>query len=852
MKSWFCALWGEKNEIDVIAVSETGLCRSHCFADHRCATVPHLEGWTWMGKARNNRGGGVGFLIREEVAFTVRGDLEDQHVEAQWIEIHRDRLPSLLCCSVYIPPRDARALQGLETVVQRAKQKHRLVMLLGDFNARSTVFGDNADNDLAEHILSFVANLNLIVINDHAVPTRFSRESSSIIDLTLASRALAPHCTDWQTFESLPTDHCALSFSIGQSSGKRIKQAPRVTWDFKHCDWDAFEAKCDDVLSNWFEQMSRPNCPARSIDALYQSWVDTVQSIVNEIVPTRKLTFRSRAFWSDDIARLVTRRRRCLRRSRRYKTIKARREYALANRNAREAIRHAKNDLLRAQAQFLASASRGDVFRRYRRVTSRPQRPLPVLKVGDRVLRGRREQAEALNSRFSTRGDERPDDNFDNAFRDSVDRAFAQLDLKSEESLQKGGVNSNITTQEVEAEIARLGTFKTPGPDLIHPIFLKKGGYQARKTLTIILNTSFLIGKVPFLWRVANITPIPKKPGSDISFFRPISVLSVPGKLLDSIVAQRISYTAEINNWLKPFQGGFRRGRSTTDQLIEFRERICMESARKRVCVTAFLDISSAYDSVWRQGLIYKLKGLGLRGRILVWVVAFLTKRFGAVCIDGVFARRKEFKCGLPQGSCLSPVLFNVYLSDMFPFDFVSAKRSTGLFADDVRVSTFDVTVALASKELTLVLEIVHRFSQKWRLRFDVSSDKCGTMTFALFPVRARETVYFGMHSLACLSEYKYLGVIFDQHLTFRSHIERVRQKAWAASHQIRNMTSRFWGVSTLVMVRLYRSFVCPILDKSGDHKFVQWVICVPRFNECVLSKINDCVLAGLMIVCRP
>ena len=53
----------------------------------------------------------------------------------------------------------------------------------------------------------------------------------------------------------------------------------------------------------------------------------------------------------------------------------------------------------------------------------------------------------------------------------------------------------------------------------------------------------------------------------------------------------------------------------------------------------------------------------------------------------------------------------------------------------------------------------------------------------------------------------------FDQHLTFRSHIERVRQKAWAAYHQIRNMTSRFWGVSTLVMVRLYRSFVCPILE---------------------------------------
>ena len=133
----------------------------------------------------------------------------------------------------------------------------------------------------------------------------------------------------------------------------------------------------------------------------------------------------------------------------------------------------------------------------------------------------------------------------------------------------------------------------------------------------------------------------------------------------------------------------------------------------------------------------------------------------------------------------------------MFPPDFISAERSAGLFADDIRVSTFNESVILASKELTIVLEKVHEFAQKWRLRFDVKSKKCGTMTFSLFPTRYREFVFFGNHSLARLSEYKYLGVIFDQHLTFRAHIERVRQKAWSAFHQIRLMTSRFWGSST-------------------------------------------------------
>ena len=74
-KAYEVASWGEKNGVEVIAVSETGLCREHCFTDHQCSVVPHLDGWRWTGKARNNRGGGVGFLIKEEVAFSVRGDL---------------------------------------------------------------------------------------------------------------------------------------------------------------------------------------------------------------------------------------------------------------------------------------------------------------------------------------------------------------------------------------------------------------------------------------------------------------------------------------------------------------------------------------------------------------------------------------------------------------------------------------------------------------------------------------------------------------------------------------------------------------------------------------------------------
>ena len=103
-------------------------------------------------------------------------------------------------------------------------------------------------------------------------------------------------------------------------------------------------------------------------------------------------------------------------------------------------------------------------------------------------------------------------------FKAIVDKEIAEVDFKSESARGIVGVNGHITNQEVESEIARMGDFKTPGPDLIHHIFLKKGGYYMRRTLTVILNTSFLLGKVPFLWRVGNVT-LPRRSLGLISHF---------------------------------------------------------------------------------------------------------------------------------------------------------------------------------------------------------------------------------------------------------------------------------------------------------------------------------------------
>jgi len=164
------------------------------------------------------------------------------------------------------------------------------------------------------------------------------------------------------------------------------------------------------------------------------------------------------------------------------------------------------------------------------------------------------------------------------------------------------------------------------------------------------------------------------------------------GKILEGILANRLTERAEEEKWFSKEIGGFRPGRRTTDQLISFSHKVSECLRQGKVCATAFLDVSSAYDRVFRPGLIAKIARFGLRGRLLRWLVDFLKERSARVRFDGERSRVIPHEYGLPQGSRLSPVLFNIFMSDMLPDSVLTGNTDAGVYADDVRISAFGDT----------------------------------------------------------------------------------------------------------------------------------------------------------------
>ncbi|KAK7103646.1 hypothetical protein V1264_018511 [Littorina saxatilis] len=371
-----------------------------------------------------------------------------------------------------------------------------------------------------------------------------------------------------------------------------------------------------------------------------------------------------------------------------------------------------------------------------------------------------------------------------------------------------------IREEGVKKLLQNIKIAKAPGPDQIPNRILKECANELAPGLTAIFQLSVDSGCLPSDWTNANVSPVYKKGDKHLAEnYRPVSLTSVPCKLLEHIICKHLLKHLEKNKILTNLNHGFRSGYSCETQLVVTLQDLCRNYDNGKQTDIAILDFSKAFDTVPHPSLLYKLQSYGVKGNLHSWLQNFLTKRLMRVVVDGEESVEVPVDSGVPQGTVLGPVLFLCHINDL-P---ASVKSQVRLFADDCLLYR---TINSYSDHhiLQADLKTLEEWANTWGMRFNAK--KCYILS-----IRNKSSFFYNLdnHILQKVNSNPYLGVTFTDDLSWTTHINKIVKKANSTLGLLRrNLRSCPQSCRRTAYVSLIRStleYSCLVWDpyKQGD-----------------------------------
>ena len=745
----------------------------------------------------DNHERGTAILIHK----TVRHDLIQLNTNLQAVAVRLHLEKTVTVCSLYLPHIPV-TKQNLANLIQQLPAPF---LLLGDMNAKSPLWGGDLTDVRGRIFEDLLRDLNVSILNDHT-PTHYhvQTDSSSVIDLSICSSDILPELKYSVVNDLHDSDHypiCLETSGIFQSFDK----PPR--YNTSKADWPNFKE------STKISEQQQQHHNFSDAETLSKFITDTIIHAANSFIPKTSGRLRRPPvpWWNSQCRDAARERLRAERAMKRNHTVENKIRYNRARAKCKYICNISrKESWIKYVSSLTKTLNLHEVWKKVKKIGGKfASNPHPSLlsRTNNEIITEHATVANMLASSFASVSGHH---NYTPEFVRLKNVAEARpLNFNT---VCNDQYNLPFTMTELNSTLSRTAD-TSPGIDLITYPMIKSIHPSLLSMILRLYNRLFERGEFPVTWKTAIVIAIPK-PGKDHldpANYRPISLICCLSKLMESMVNVRLMWYLEANSLITAQQSGFRKHRSTTDHLIDLETAVRVAMSRRQHTVAVFFDLKKAYDTAWRHGILKQLYDFGMRGCLPIFVRNFMHERSISVRVGNSCSASYDLLEGLPQGSPLSCTCFLIAINkiaDNLPI----AVRST-LFVDDYTIYASGTLPHLIERQLQLALNRLSVWSQSCGLSFSPSKTVAMHICRKQNCTKIVNTLTMNGTPLLTKENHKFLGLTFDNSLTWRPHITNLKKSCHKTLDLLKHLSYKKWGADRTTLLRLYIMLLKPKLD---------------------------------------
>lgn len=702
-----------------------------------------------------------------------------------------DAKHKLQLASCYSPPKEPLPINVFNNLLRRNSN----TILLGDLNAKHATWSKSTENEKGRPLYEWLHENDLQVVNKF-VPT--STRSNAVIDLILVPTNIDPG-----TFSVLPSigsDHYPVVWTSTITIPSKDCYIP-----VKRTYWPLFEIFIT-LTSSFWDKLSTNMPDKTEFFGLYERFLALSSSRLTYVSYCKSY----RPSIPPEIVSMIQLKCEYLHLVRKTRHPHHILQLKLLSNQVRKAMFIHKRNMWGEYCKSLNSCDIKQFWRKARRHFSSYSPPIEGFLLNGVNTTCPTEMCKAAEKFYLEQFSEHENN------RTEVEAEAEILDQELQRELQNAKSFSTpaIHFLDVRKAIATLKNKNSTGLDGVSNRIIKL--LPSSHVLFITSSFNYMAQNVcfPRHWRTAKMILLSKTKSSlvDLDETRPISLLPCFSKVYEKLFLTHLRKWISDNGILPDEQTGFRPGHNMSARIVSIIDQIGQGLTVNTATAAVFVDFKTAFNQLWTKGLWIKLRRLNCPPFIIAWLRNYLSERSAYIEIKDTRSRCFPLFKGVPQGSCVGPVLFIVFHYDIL--NSISNLHFKHLFADDLAIIVTPSVnwsstqlIPYLGEQITNVLKDLYAYSQTWKQ--PINFKKTHWTIFHRQVFFKIPTIFCGNNVIDHVSKFKYLGTILDAKLSFSSHLDFIRSKIHKNLGVFKRL-SRNRMLSQEVSYRLYYAYIRP------------------------------------------